>query len=157
MNQPRTFPVVLLLLCGMALAAGAQSQARKTSPAGDVAGTYTFLHDGEFVQLTVDDGKLSGYISRFGDSDSDRGQFIDQFFDKTSLEGERLSFNTKTVHGIWYDFSGSISTTGRQPSQEGYRVIRGTLVQHSSDANGQEKAMQRKVEFKSFPEGVSKP
>jgi hypothetical protein len=107
---------------------------------------------------TVDDGKLSGYVSRFGDSDSDKGQFIEQFFDKTSLQGDHLSFTTKTIHGMWYDFSGTITiTSGRKPPEEGYRVIKGTLIQHTSDDKGAEKAMQRQVEFKSFPADLSKP
>ncbi len=119
---------------------------------------YTFLREGEFVQLTVDDGKLSGYVSRFGDSDSDKGQFIDQFFDKTSLQGDHISFTTKTIHGMWYEFSGTIAiTSGRKPPEEGYRVIKGTLIQHASDAKGVDKAMQRQVEFKSFPADLSKP
>jgi len=31
------------------------------------------------------------------------------------------------------------------------------LVQHASDAKGVDKAMQRQVEFKSFPADLSKP
>ncbi len=145
-----------LFIALSALAFG-QSAANGDDPS-NVSGMYTFLHEGEFVQLTVDDGKLSGYISRFGDSDSDRGQFIDQFFDKTTLQGDHLSFNTKTVHGVWYDFSGTIVTTpSRKPAEEGYRVIKGTLVQHATDDHGAEKAQQRQVEFKSFPADLSKP
>lgn len=125
--------------------------------ANDVSGTYTFLREGEFVQLTVEDGRLSGYISRFGDSDSDKDQFIDQFFDKASLAGDRLNFNTKTVHGVSYDFSGVISTAaGKKSSEEGYRVIRGKLVQHRVDASGADKTQQRQVEFKSFPDTVNR-
>jgi hypothetical protein len=135
----------------------------QNAPAGhvapaDISGTYTFLREGEFVQLTVEDGKLSGYVSRFGDTDSDKGEFIDQFFDKTSLEGDRLSFNTKTVHGVWYDFKGVVSTTaGKQSGQDSYRVIKGTLIQHSTDAKGNDKPMQKQVEFKSFPADLTKP
>ena len=122
------------------------------------SGMYTFLRDGEFVQLTVEDGKLSGYVSRFGDSDSDKGTFIDQFFDKASLDGDRLSFATKTVHGTWYEFTGVITkTSGKQPAQEGYRVIKGTLIQHMTDTNKVDKPRQREVEFKSFPQDLSKP
>ncbi len=89
---------------------------------------YSFLREGEFVQLTVEDGKVSGFISRFGDTDSDKGQFIDQFFDKATLAGDRLSFNTKTVHGVWYEFTGVITITpGKKLGQEDYRVIKGTL------------------------------
>ncbi len=130
----------------------------KASSVDDYSGTYTFLREGEFVQLTVEDGRLSGYVSRFGDTESDKGQFIDQFFDKTSLTGDHLSFNTKTVHGVWYDFKGVISTTpGKQSAQEGFHVIKGTLIEHATDAKGAEKTMQRQVEFKSFPADLSKP
>jgi hypothetical protein len=127
-------------------------------PANDPSGMYSFLREGEFVQLTIDEGKLSGYISRFGDSDSDKGTFIDQFFDKASLEGNHLSFTTKTVHGVWYELTGDITKTpGKQPAQEGYRVIKGTLTQHTADASNTDKARQREVEFKSFPQDLSKP
>ena len=124
----------------------------------DPSGMYSFLRDGEFVQITIDDGKLSGYISRFGDTESDKGTFIDQFFDKASLDSDRLSFTTKTVHGTWYGFTGVITkTTGKEPAQEGYRIIKGTLIQHMTDANGADKPRQREVEFKSFPQDLSKP
>ncbi len=138
---------------------GCRLAAQQTgTTATDVSGMYSFLREGEVVQLTVEDGRLSGYVSRFGDSESDKGQFIDQFFDKTSLEGDRLTFNTKTVHGVWYDFNGKVTTTvGKQPSDEGYRVLKGTLVQHTTDDKGKEKAMQRQVEFKSFPSDLGKP
>ena len=127
-------------------------------PEKDPSGMYSFLKEGEYVQLTMEDGELSGFISRFGDSDSDRGQFIDQFFSKGSLKNDHLTFATKTVHGIWYEFDGTIQKQpGKQPNQEGYRVLKGTLKQHSADAGGSDKARERTVEFKSFPEGVSRP
>jgi hypothetical protein len=135
----------------------AQEAAKNAAAANDISGMYTFLREGEFVQLTVDDGKLSGYLSRFGESESDKGQFIDQFFDKTSLVGDRLTFNTKVVHGVWYDFNGRVTIApGKQPASEGYRVMKGTLVQHAADDKGSEKAMQRQVEFKSFPSDMGK-
>ncbi len=153
----RTALIFWLICCLIGTTAGsfvlrAQEEAKNTAAANDISGMYTFLRDGEFVQLTVDDGKLSGYLSRYGESESDKGQFIDQFFDKTSLVGDRLSFNAKTVHGIWYDFNGRVSITpGKQPASEGYRVMKGTLIEHATDEKGSEKSMQRQVEFKSFP------
>ena len=51
---------------------------------------FTFLKEGEFVQLTVEDGQLSGFVSRFGDTDSDKGEFIDQFFDKATLARQTI-------------------------------------------------------------------
>lgn len=147
----------LLVLVGLAPTAAAQQTGTASASSDDISGAYTFLREGEVLQVTVEDGKLSGYISRFGDSDSDKDQFIDQFFDKTSLEGKRLSFDTKTVHGVWYEFSGAVETAaGKKPSQEGYRVIRGKLIRHSTDENGKDKAMQRQVEFKSFPADVNR-
>ena len=160
----KTIPRLLLVVCMFAVCATArpapalQSSSPPISASNDVSGMYTFLREGEFVQLTLEEGRLTGYVSRFGDSDSDRGQFIDQFFDHASLQGDHLSFNTKTVHGIWYDFNGTISVIpGRKPGEEGYRVIKGTLVQHATDAKGVEKAMQRQVEFKSFPADLTRP
>ena len=132
-------------------------QTAQANPADEISGTYSFLQEGEVLQLTVEDGKLSGYISRYGDSDSDRGQFIEQFFDKTLLEGDRLSFNTKVVHGVGYEFSGVIAIdTGKKVGGEGYRVLRGKLVENSEDANGKTKTRQRQVEFRSFPAEVNR-
>src|SRR5689334_7990758 len=70
-------------------------------PAEDFSGMYTFLKDGEFIQLTIeDDGDVSGFISRFGDQDSDKGAFLNQFFKTAKLQGNNLEFTTKVVHGI---------------------------------------------------------
>ena len=119
----------------------------------DVSGMFTFLKEGEFVQLSVDEGQLTGFVSRYGDTDSDKGQFIDQFFDKASLQGDHLCFTTKPVHAVWYQFDGTLTTVaGKQKGEEGYRVIRGKLTLHSADANGVEHGSERTVEFKSFPD-----
>jgi hypothetical protein len=149
--------VVSLLTFELAGQQPPPSAAQDAAKAGDPSGMYSFLKEGEFVQLTVDDGQLSGYISRFGETDSDKQTFIDQFFDKASLSGDHLSFTTKTVHGTWYEFTGVITITpGKQPPQESYRVIKGTLVQHVTDANKADKPRQREVEFKSFPQDLNK-
>jgi hypothetical protein len=160
MTKPALFPTLPALLLAMICALPYPMMAQRGASAGeanDISGAYTFLREGEVLQLTVDDGQLSGYISRFGDSDTDKDQFIDQFFDKTTLEGDHLSFNTKMVHGVSYDFTGVISTaSGKKPGEEGYHVIKGKLVQHRIDANGAEKSQQRQVEFKSFPAEVNR-
>jgi hypothetical protein len=126
-----------------------------TPPAvsNDLSGMFTFLREGEFVQLTVEDGQLSGFVSRFGDTDSDKGEFIDQFFDKASIQGDHLTFKTKIVHAVWYEFDGTLTTvSGKQKGDEGYRVLRGKLTLHSADAKGADHASERAVEFKSFPD-----
>ncbi len=157
-----SLPLLAVLLLPAAIVCqpltSAAQENTKSSQAADISGMYSFLREGEFVQLTVEDGRVSGYLSRLGDTETDKGQFIDQFLDKTSLTGDHLTFNTKTVHGVWYDFKGVITTAaGKQSAQEGFHVIKGTLIQHATDAKGAEKTMQRQVEFKSFPPDLSKP
>jgi hypothetical protein len=143
-------PAGLLLLT---VVASRIARAQAAVSANDPSGMYTFLKEGEFVQLTVEDGKLSGFISRFGDTESDKGEFIDQFFDKASLEGSHLSFKTKTVHALWYEFDGTVSVEpGKKVGDEGYRVIRGKLTLHASDAKGNGQASEKTVELKSFPD-----
>jgi hypothetical protein len=159
MRVRRNLIAIALLITAATFVFAQQPRSSAPQDAGDdPSGMYSFLREGEFVQLTLEEGKLSGYVSRFGDGESDKGAFIDQFFDKASLKGDHLSFATKTVHGTWYEFTGVISKTpGKQPSQEGYRVIKGTLIQHMTDGDKVDKARQREVEFKSFPQDLSKP
>src|SRR5579862_9962236 len=98
------------LLVSLALVCPHQFWAQDTKAAAasqSYSGMYTFLKDGEFVQITVEDaGRVTGFISRFGDGDSDRGAFLDQFFKQGKLEGSKLNFTTDTVHGTWFEFSG---------------------------------------------------
>jgi hypothetical protein len=144
-----------LLMVGAALPPVARAQAASPPASGlsDLSGMFTFLKEGELVQLTVEDGKLSGFISRFGESDTDKGQFIDQFFDKTSLVGDHLYFRTRPVHALWFEFDGNLTVTaGKQPGEEGYRLMRGKLTVHTADAKGVEHASEKTVEFKSFPD-----
>jgi hypothetical protein len=130
-----------------------QAPSKPNDAATNPSGMFTFLKDGEFVQISLEDGKLTGFISRFGETDSDKGQFIDQFFDKASLEGEHLYFKTKTVHALWYELDGTLTVVpGKQVGDEGYRVIRGKLTLHAGDSKGNERASEKTVEFKSFPD-----
>ena len=125
----------------------------KPNDAADISGMYTFLKEGEFVQLTLDDGQLSGFISRFGDTETDKGEFIDQFFDKASVQGNHVLFKTKSVHAVWYEFDGIVTTAaGKQKGEEGNRVLNGKLTMHKSDATGHDQSSERAVEFKSFPD-----
>ena len=147
-------PLVLLFVCfaALTLAALPQSPTASGTVAPDVSGMFTFLREGEFVQISVEDGQLTGFVSRFGDSD-DKGEFIDQFFDKASLQGDHLNIKTKTVHAVWYEFDGTLTTVaGKQTGEEGYRIMRGKLTLHKADAGGKDQASERTVEFQSFPD-----
>ena len=113
---------------------------------------YSFLREGEFVQLSLEDGKLTGFVSRYGDSESDKTAFLDQFFSKASLEGDKLSFTTKPVHDTWFEFAGTIERgSAKAPTDEGYRVLRGKLTQFTSDAKKNVTSKSKDVELKSFP------
>lgn len=140
--------------------ASSSSSASTTSPgvaaAEDFSGMYTFLHDGEFLQLTVEpDGTVTGFISRFGELDSDKGAFLNQFFKKAKLEGDKLEFTTQTVHGAWFEFKG---VAGHGPDKklgdEGYYQLKGKLTENTTGANNKAVTKVRQVVFQSFPPDV---
>ncbi|MCU1270798.1 MAG: hypothetical protein JWN74_2092 [Acidobacteriaceae bacterium] len=119
---------------------------------------YSFLREGEFVQVTVEEkGNVSGFISRFGDTESDKNEFLDQFFESGKLDSNHLSFTTKAVHGTWFTFEGTLARgAGKRPEEEGYYIIRGTLNRFRTDADKTKTSQDsRRVEFKSFPRDVS--
>jgi len=120
----------------------------KSPPAEDISGMYSFLHEGEFVQLNLEQDGVSGYISRQGDLESDRGAFLDQFFDKVSVEGHEVSFTTRPLHGVIFEFRGRFERgAAKSRTQDGYYIIRGTLSETVSD--GDKKATRsREVSFK---------
>jgi hypothetical protein len=115
---------------------------------------YSFLQEGEFVQITLEEkGKVTGFVSRFGDLPSDKGAFLDQFIRQGKLEGQKLTFTTELVHGVWFDFSGTIARgQAKTSAQEGYYELRGTLVQYLTDAQKKTTSRSREVVFKSFPQ-----
>lgn len=126
-------------------------------PGSQYSGMYSFLKEGEFVQLTVEDaGHVTGFVSRFGDSDSDKGAFLDQFFKTGKLDGDSLTFTTEIVHGMAYEFKGTISRgEGKKPGDEAYYQIKGTLTEHLTDANQKTSSRTREVTFKAFPAAPS--
>jgi hypothetical protein len=131
-----------------------------TAPAPeDYSGMYSFLKDGEFIQITIEEkGSVSGFISRFGDSESDKGSFLDQFFKSGKIDGQKVSFVTENVHGVWFTFAGNLERgPGKKPEEDAYFVVRGTLTRFSSDAAKNTVSQTRQVEFKSFPRDTSPP
>jgi hypothetical protein len=150
------FPLGMLMLACLLVTEAQQAPA---NPADDYSGMYGFLRDGEFLQLTIEDGaRVSGFISRFGDLDSDRGVFLDHFFKQAKLEGNKLTFTTETVHNVWFDFKGSVERgQGKNRGEEDYYVLRGTLTENMSDANKKASSRSRQVAFKSFPQDSEAP
>lgn len=123
------------------------------------SGMYSFLKEGEFVQVTVEDaGRVTGFISRFGNQESDKGAFLDQFFKTGKLEGNKLSFTTEIVHGTAYDFKGTVERgDGKKPGDEAYFVLKGTLIENDSDVNKKVTSQSREVVLKMFPGDAAIP
>ncbi len=126
-------------------------------PGSEYSGMYSFLRDGEYVQITVEEkGKVSGFVSRYGDSDSDRGAFLDQFFKQGTLDGNKLTFSTVTVHGVWFDFKGTVEKGEvKKSDEEGAYILKGTLTQYTTDAAEKTTSRSREVALKSFPQDLS--
>src|SRR5579863_601736 len=118
------------------------------------SGMYSFLKEGEFVQLTVEDGgRVTGFISRYGDGESDKGAFLDQFFKTGKLDGNKLSFTTDIVHGVAFDFHGTVERgEGKTPGDDAYFVLKGTLTENVTDINKKVTAHSRDVALKMFPQ-----
>ena len=99
----------------------------------DASGAYMLGHPGEVVEVTMQFGDLSGYISRQGDGESDSGTPLTYFFDKTSFRGQELGFTTRQIHGIWYSFQGTIVRgAGKARDQDGYYLLTGDLIEHNA-------------------------
>jgi len=137
---------------------------KPASPQGETSaqpysGMYTFLKEGEFVQVTVEDGgNVTGFVSRYGDGDSDKGAFLDQFFKSGKLEGNKLTFTTEIVHGVSFDFRGSVERgAGKNPGDEAYYILKGTLTENVRDVNKKVTSHSREVLFKMFPQEASAP
>ena len=169
-TQVRSVPLKnalsVVLICAamfvVPMLSGAQNRGKTPSRIGEqktlgdqISGMYTFLREGEFVQITVEAGKLTGFVSRYGDRESDKDAFLDQFFSKGAIDGNKLSFTTKPVHGTWFEFAGEVSRgDGKTPNAEGYWAIRGTLKQYDEDELKHVTAKSREVSLKSFPQDV---
>jgi hypothetical protein len=142
----------LLLVSAMLLA---QTQQAPTPPAAtdDYSGMYSFRREGEFVQVTVEDaGRVTGFISRYGNGESDQGAFLNQFFKQGKLEGNKLAFSTETVHGVWFDFKGTVERgPGKTTADEAYYVLKGTLTENRSDSDKKPASKSTQVTLKSFP------
>lgn len=135
------------------------ARAQTAGPRDDYSGMYTFLKEGEFMQITIEGkGNVTGFISRFGDSESDQGTFIDQFFKSGKIDGNKISFSTEAVHGVSYAFEGTfLRGSGKSPQEEGYYSLQGLLTRNGTDAQKKTSSRSTKVEFQSFPRDAASP
>ncbi len=155
--------LLLLIPLTMPFSWAQTSQDSSPAPAQNAgraySGMYTFLKDGEFVQVTVEDeGHVTGFISRYGNGESDKGAFLNQFFKTGKLDGNKLNFTTEVVHGVSFEFKGAVERgEGKNPGDEAYYVLRGILTENTSDANKNVTARTRDVLFKLFPQDAAPP
>ena len=158
MKNLRTTLLVIVACIFASFLAGQESKPKSDSApqstTPNYSGMYSFLKDGEFLQVTVEDGgTVTGYVSRFGDGESDKGAFLDQFFKNGKLDGTKLTFTTEIVHGVAFDFRGSFERgEGKNPGDEAYYILKGTLTENVTDVNKKVTSHSREVMFKLFPQ-----
>jgi hypothetical protein len=133
--------------------AGDLPAAARDSPGREYSGMYSFLKDGEFVQISVEDqGRMTGFVSRYRDEESEKAEFLDQYFRSGKLDGDKVSFTTETVRGVWFEFKGTVERgEGKNPGDEAYYVLKGTLAENTSDAEKKMTTRASDVAFKMFP------
>jgi hypothetical protein len=148
----------VLTVLGLAGAQDTPAPKHAPRPGEQYSGMYSFLKEGEFVQVTVEDeGRVTGFVSRYGDLDSDKGVFLDQFFKTGKLDGTALTFTTAVVHGLSYEFRGTVERgEGKKPGDEAYYVLKGTLTEHLTDANQKTSSRSHEVTFRAFPAEIDK-
>jgi hypothetical protein len=170
-------PLSVVCLALACLGAPAKLRAQHTNPSADAAnksadstsaakqddksgkqysGMYSFLKEGEFVQVTVEDADtVTGFISRF-EAEADKGEFLDQFFKTGRLDGNHLTFTTQIVHGIAFEFKGTVERgEGRNLADEGYYALKGTLTENTTDASKKVTSHTQEVAFKMFPQDAA--
>ena len=153
-TRPMQLWVVVTLFAGALAFAQTTKPQKSAAPADDYSGMYSFLQEGEFVQINLEEGnRLTGFVSRY--SDSEKALFVDHFFEKAELHEHDIRFSARKVHGIWFDFKGTISRgPGKTRDADAYYIIKGTLTQYTSDANQVVTAKEREVTLRSFPQDI---
>src|ERR1700691_3903201 len=107
----------------------------------EASGEYA-LGSGEMVDVELEPERLSGYITRLGDRESDQGTPLTFFFATSRLAGQRLAFTTRQVHGVWFSFDGTIVRgPARSRDQQGYYLLEGRLVMHDVDSRTEQTRM----------------
>ncbi|HEV2021248.1 MAG TPA: hypothetical protein VGQ94_01840 [Terriglobales bacterium] len=152
----KTLFTALLLLTVAALAqAGSPKHSAASSPSasvGDFSGTYTFLREDEDLQINVRDGKLDGYLTRYGETEGDKSVQLQHLIEKSSLTGDEISFTTTKIHGVWFEFKGRVRRgEGKTAGNEGYYVLEGTVTRYETGADKKTTAKSREVQFRSLP------
>lgn len=166
MNQSRATLVAAVFVAAFIFAASAQdaktaapkaakppTSSHEAQPGREYSGMYSFLKEGEFVQITVEDeGSVTGFLSRYGEAEGDKGAFLEQYFRSGKLDGNKLTFTTETVQSEWFEFKGTVERgEGKSPGDEAYYVLKGTLTDNTSDGAKKVNTRSQEVALKRFP------
>ena len=152
----RPLLATLLCLASVALAqAGSPKHSAAPGPSatvGDFSGTYTFLRKGEDLQINVQNGRLDGFVSRYGDSETDKSLLLQHFIEKSSFTKDEVSFTTSKIHGVWFEFKGKVRRGDKKTAaDEGYYLLEGTITRYETGAGKKDTAKSREVTFRSLP------
>ena len=108
---------------------GTRSSGRTILPV-EASGAYS-LGSGGSIDVELQPDRLSGFITRLGDRESDEGTPLTFFFATSRLAGQQLAFTTRQIHGVWFSFEGTIVRgSARSRDQQGYYLLEGRLVMH---------------------------
>ena len=119
---------------------GTHSVGRTLLPA-DASGEYS-LGAGGMVDVELQPDRLSGFITRLGDRESDQGTPLTFFFATSRLSGQRMAFTTRQVHGVWFSFDGTIVRgNATNHGQPGYYLLEGSLVLHDTATHTEQARM----------------
>jgi hypothetical protein len=147
--------ITAILMTGALCLAQTLKQPKPAAVSGtDYTGMYSFLRDGEFVRINIEDnGRLSGFISRHADDGKEI--FVDHFFEKAEFHDRDFQFTTGKAHGVWFAFKGVISRgPGRTRAAEDYYQIKGTLIRYSFGADEKADAEEREVTLHSLSQEI---
>ena len=108
-----------------------QAAAGYSALPADASGEYELDDKGSVIQITIQNGHLTGYITKIQGAVA-----LSLFFDKTSIEGSQVGFSTRIVHGLHYSFRGEIVRGNVQsPDQNGFYRMVGELTEYRNDIN----------------------
>ena len=126
-------------------AVGVKQHGTSTLP-NDAPGEYMIDEEGSVVQITIENGMLDGYVSKLAEGNTSS---LTYFFDRTTVNGDRLTFTTKEIHGLWYSFDGTIVRGDAKTRQEdGFYRLKGAWVIHDAAQKSQSSSM---ISLKSTP------
>jgi hypothetical protein len=113
----------------------------KTALPSEASGEYG-LGGGGTIDIELQPDRLSGFITRLGDRESDEGTPLTFFFATGRLSSQQLAFTTRQVHGVWFSFQGTIARgSARTRDQQGYYLLQGQLVMHDAASQTEQARM----------------